>query len=231
MSETVVIAIVGASGVVAAALISFVTAMITTRRTALSQEQLEQLKLDQDKLRILFEINHDALRHRVDGLESACRSIQNCRDKVRLFLDSPDAKNGVTLEDAMAACHQFIAVYGYYHTGLLQSERLMLHEAKNISMEILRAMEKLASPASQKRKLFLRQRLLEYVEFLNHVQQQLLIARDNSTGGYLKAGDVARPFGNNDIAQLYDDVYELLYEDQPFAERDENGRYRIDWLS
>jgi chromosome segregation ATPase len=111
---------------------------MSSRKSAVAQENLERLRQELASRARLNEEADKELATSVQGLASASESIQQLKDLIQLVLATPpnSLRAPEAIERALKTRDHFLGCYEKHHVTLAENERKTFHSAKNTAVDV-----------------------------------------------------------------------------------------------
>jgi hypothetical protein len=169
---TIIAAIIGAIIAIIVSIISLVTALITAYRNEKSNRDLEKIRLDNEKIKMKYELNKEAIEMRISSINKVCTALQTCRDEIRIFVEN--MKKGRTQDpnNLLLASKNIVDIYRENHPSLEIWEREMFHRVKNQVVQIISIIESIKFSKKYNKEMI--EQLLILEKALHDTQQELL---------------------------------------------------------
>lgn len=182
MEKELLVALITAFAALIAALISFIASIFTAIKVKQANIDTEILKLNNDRIRMLFDINYEVINERINSINLASESVQIMRDEIRNVVLSIDNGSEINITNAFDAVNNIIHNYQQVHPYLLGKERKIFHGLKNTTTKLAITLDRIRIQIENNESQFessLINELNQGLETLTNGQNDLLQQSDN----------------------------------------------------
>lgn len=140
MDNTLIVAVIAATGAAVGAIISLTSAVLTNRLSNKAASSVELLKQHFSASTKTNEIVDRALAESLDALRQGMQVIQNMKDEIQLVLSSVEGSlsSSEALSRMTKARDLLLSTFQATHPSFSDAETKALHRAKGLAIELCR---------------------------------------------------------------------------------------------